>query len=116
MHSFDYELDEGKKVVVHCDGDYTGRAIWTIVENNERIVEVEASIEDVQVVTVLMNEKFPAAKHITICSQQFPFDAIRTVVEGFAINRMTSMMEDKIYDLGILPLLELEKIWKKYGG
>ena len=116
MHSFGYELEDGKKCVVHYDGDCTGRAIWTRVENNERIVEVEADIEKVQKDVAFYDMLHPVPRperkgaEIGIGELMFPFEAIASAVESLAINRVTYLMEDKIYDMPIHELLDLEKV------
>ena len=105
MHSFDYELEDGKKFVVHYDGDGTGRAIWTVVKDHERIVETEADIEYVQNVIMSANAILVS---VMINGIVFPLEAVATAIEGIAIDRIMPALEDKLYDLSIRQQLKLE--------
>lgn len=118
MHNFTYDLlGNGKKVIAHYNSDYSGKAIWTIVENDKRIVEVEADIEQVQhdvafydIYHPLPREERIGTEEIGIGGHMFPFAAILAIVEGLAMSRVTRLLEDQIYDMPIHELLNLEKV------
>jgi len=106
MRSAGYELEDGLKCVVHSDGDYTGRAIWTIVKNNERIVEVEEDIELVQ--NKVLDAQRLNMPYVDIDDIPFSVESIASILEGFTINRIMYMMEDGIYNLTLDDLTSLE--------
>lgn len=106
MHSFDYDLGCDRKCVAHYDGDCTGRAIWTIVENNERVAEVEADIEDVQDMALLA--MYDDDYNIIIDHVTFPLDAIDAILKSLVIDRISELLDDKLYDVSLHGLLGLE--------
>lgn len=109
MHSFGYELDGGKKFVVHFDGDCTGYAIWTIVKNNEMIDETHASIEAVQDMVITFHLNPNNDNYIMINDILFPIEAITAALEILTSNRIISALDDKVCDLNLFQLLELEE-------
>jgi len=82
-----------------------GRSIWTIVENDERFVEAEADIEDVQ----LMALRLPVnTTTIKIKGIEFPADGIIAILEMLASSRISYVLDDKLYGFNLAQLEILE--------
>lgn len=104
MHSSSYEFDDGIKYVVHHDGDCTGEAIFTIMENDERIIEEHLDIITVQSAIQMANAI--GTDNIKVNDSTFMVEGIEYILQGLLIQRITHLIENQPYSFGTLVELE----------
>jgi len=105
MHSSRYEFEDGIKYVVHHDGDCTGEAIFTIVENDERVIEEHADINTVQ--STIQMTKVTLSDKIKINDSIFMVEGIEYILQGLLIQRINHLIESRAYSFDAL--IELEE-------
>lgn len=110
MHSLGYDI-EGERCRVHFDGDCEGEAIFTLIEDNERVFEHNEDIRYVEDAVILAENV--GSTGIIIGNQRFNTEEMSNLLATMAERRIQYLMEDVVYSRPFKEVRAMEQTIKE---